>query len=221
MLYKPLIGPKAIDLYLSLYFLSNDYYYNNSDVDSSEDNQYSKNRINSFFLHDIISDYEMQSSKLEDQFAYLKIVQLIDYKCFKANNDGELFWNVMLYPPYSANEFFTVSEMSFAKQFKYRTSDQQVKKIMNKMLGKEIDIPTITDSDELKLSYLTKTAKPNRRKYDTIPFSFENFRNELSNFIEIDINDKEFFEAISYLFGYDSQSMIGLFTACVDVNTDS
>ena len=94
MLYKPLVGPGAINYYLSLYELS------------CFDSPITKDKI---FIMDLISDNYLKDEIVDKFIGYLESVKLIKF------NDGK----ITLYPNYNENEFFI---LPFGSLFKANVS---------------------------------------------------------------------------------------------------
>ncbi len=199
MLYKILIGPKAIDLYNTLYSIS---------VDSFE------KKINMLFMKDAISDYNLNDDELEELFGFLTTLKLISIKKEVFLENNRFVWTIELYPPYNGRDFFYLFDMSFSKQLKYRSSKFQFVSLMRKFLNEEIEVPDLKDDKERKLSSITKIIKPNKRKENMIPFSFGEFKEALKEFAVIKDEDKEFFTSVSNLYGYSLTEMMSLFYPC-------
>lgn len=201
MLYKILIGPKAIDLYNTLYSISKDVF---------------EKEITFAFLKEAISDYLLDNDTLEDLFGYLKTLKLIDVK--GEYDDDHLFlnWEITLYPPYSGEEFFKSFDMAFSKQLKYRSSKYTFKSLMRKFLSSDIEVPDLVSDKDKKLSSITKEIKFNKRKENMIPFSFGDFKKELENYYDVKDEDRDFFNGIANIYKYSLTEMMNILYKCVD-----
>ena len=184
MLYKPIIGFEALNIYSTLYMLS----LNNE-------------KINSMLLFkDMTADDMINDSKLKDAFIKLSNIKLLSI-------DDE---NVLIYPPYDAGSFLN------SKLGEYLTvyvSKPHLNLLMERFIGKIIEIKTPIDND---INNLSHEIKPCERSRDTLPFSFNEFKIQASSFTKVLDSDEQFFSSLASIYSFSLSEMLSLFFDSAD-----
>lgn len=146
MLYKLIVGPKAIDFYITLYNIS----YESSPITKT-----------TIFVIDLISDDNLKEADLEDYIRYLTKIKLIKF----TDNLIEL------YPNYSASEIFKMPMISMIK----RSTSFQHFSFLKERFMKDKDV-IVNDNLNLSLTDLSKLIDYKVRKEDSIPYSFSELK---------------------------------------------
>ena len=100
--------------------------------------------------------------------------------------------------------------MAFSKQLKYRSSSFQFNSLLEKFVGEKLDVPILSDENEKKLSSISKIIKPNKRKNDMVPFSFDEFKSELKEYTTIKEEDRAFFTNVACMYDFKLSEMMNI-----------
>lgn len=191
MLYKPIIGEDALDFYFSLYQISYGIKSTTRTI---------------VFVKDVISNDSITNEDLNNYKEILQNVKLI--KLITLNN-------IELFPCYDKKEFFESALGSYLKSSISRAHFMYLTSRFYKE-DKEINESSDFGLDKLSLKIDYKT-----RKKDTIPFSFDEFRDAAyESGHNVDVHDRFFFESISSIYSLSLENMLTILFEVSDENNN-
>lgn len=191
LLYKPIIGVEALNLYLTLYYMS------------IEKGEYYETFL---YLADSLSIDTVTKEEIEEC-----LIVLSRFKLLKKLNTNDF----TIYPPLSAGEYFSSILITYLKE---RVSNKEfdfIKDVyLNQKIAPEINEHVTEDDVEKNITYKI-------RKGDKIIFDFILFKGHAKDSgFTILMEDSEFFTSLAKLFTISLNDMLSLlFETAEDDNT--